>query len=227
VYWPKKPEFVKPDVSFDKHRLEEEREALIAVARGCPLPFDFVLSSGSDSSHWSRKNMREETIEVAVTYARLFDGMIGKSLFARFFEIAGLDPDEWRLTSDPSTIAVKADITEAVKYAHESGILSDEGYLEANGIPQDMWVSGVKGSGKNTPKETAEKAAKQAETAPKPAMALPAGKKPVVDDTGVTAPDTELDVEPKLKSSSTPDLLAQLQASGLLPFPSEVTKWDK
>jgi CHAT domain-containing protein len=64
IYWPTKPEFVRPDVQFDEHRLKESQALEAGIARMCPLPFDFVIDAGSSSAHWSRKNMREEVIEV-------------------------------------------------------------------------------------------------------------------------------------------------------------------
>lgn len=215
VYWPSKPEFVQPGVEFDAQRREEAKEATIAIARGCPLPFDFVMSSGSDSAHWSRKNMREETIEVSVEFAGTVDAALQTSLFQTWVLASKLNPDEWRISSDASGISVKPDITMAVAEGHKAGIVTDEGFLAASHIPEEFWVPDVKGSGRNVFKTQADAAMKHAEDAAAAQKAEAATKAKAatetkstpgpVDDAGV--------VEPKRQRATS------------VPYPDEETDW--
>lgn len=254
VYWPKEPKFIQPDQRFDEHRLREEQAALEAIARSSPMPFDFVLSSGSSSAHWSRSSMRREAIEVSQQHAQLFDGMLQGSLFRLWLEAAGEDPSQWRLRSDVSPIAVNPDITEAVKVGYEAGIVSDQGFLRVMGVPEEHWTAAVREDteGKNTnPKAKAADAGATASNSYDPyadaGTVEPASSTspdaPVgygVDTSGViasaTARENVVYVAPSdevldFTRRRVDELMLQavgpdrLRAAGLAPFPDEADGW--
>jgi hypothetical protein len=216
VFWPSKPEFLETKRTYDPQRLLEVQHLETRIARGCPLPFDYVLSSGSSSAHWSRANMREETVEVMGAHAAELDASLTRAFMQAFKTAlvnAGQAPasildEEHRFHSNTQPLMPPRDNREAITLGWQSGIVLDKGYLIAHDIPEEFWAPSVTDESTREP-EVPAPSRLPSETPQQPTDEEPGGNpQPEDQDPDEEEPDSPNAVVikvPTFRSGPTPD----------------------
>lgn len=118
--------------------IKTRNDGITRLAHGLNVSPERLLGIGSNSNHWSSRQISEEDVQIHIaplvetTCQAMYDNVI-RNVLAK----EGIDPDKYTLWYDASNLTADPDLTDEAKAAFDGGAITAEAFVRLSGLPDD------------------------------------------------------------------------------------------